>query len=205
MTARNCVKMLLLALVAKVMLVPTTALAKDALKPQFELPGGTLPADQPIENTQVETSEIPTLGQLLANGPFAFRREDNGDYRVMVEGNGRVSIVVAYENEAGWTDGDGQPVKVIFMYTWIGDMPEGATATPELLAALSELNHQRLIGRVCLNSNGLYYASTIWLKTADVETLVDELIVAHNAVVNFKQRLLPIVESMAAPAAPIAE
>ncbi|MBX3414659.1 MAG: hypothetical protein KF708_18370 [Pirellulales bacterium] len=132
------------------------------------------------ETAPAVTSSLPTLESLLAESGFAYRKIEDGSYRITVELSGTVSVVIAREVTMGWKDSAGNDVKLVYLYRWLGDLPQGEHRPEELLAAINQLNDVRYIGRVVVNDYGVYLCNTFFLRRADAESLTDEVYLTAN-------------------------
>ncbi|MBX3414654.1 MAG: hypothetical protein KF708_18345 [Pirellulales bacterium] len=137
----------------------------------------------------------PSLEQLLDAAGFAYSKQtfDDGNvaYRITVEANGEVSIVVASERTMGWKDSKGNDVKLVYIWTTITPVADGVELPASMLKRIAELNDQYLIGGVSAPKGGVYYCNSFWLRTADPEILADELVLAHNSRLSLRKELLP--------------
>lgn len=138
-------------------------------------------------------AEAKSLESLLNESNFAYKKMADGKYRVTVEAGGTISIVIAYETPL-WKDANNQDVKLIFLYRWIADMPEGFEVPNALYAKICEINDKRQLGRAMLNQYGIYYASDFWLRTADHLELEDEFIAAHFGAEFMAKELTPFLK-----------
>ena len=141
-----------------------------------------------------------SLEQLLDAAGFAYQKQtfDDGSvaYRITVESNGEVSIVVASERTMGWKDSKGNDVKLVYLYRWLADLPEGGHRPEEFLAAINQLNNQRYIGRVVVNEYGVYLCNTFFLRRADTESLSDEVYLAANDAVGCLEALGELIKKL---------
>lgn len=138
-----------------------------------------------------------SLEQLLDASGFAYAKQtfDDGSvaYRVTVESNGEVSVVVCSERTMGWKDSKGNDVKLVYLWTTITPVAEGVELPAQMLKRMGELNDQYLIGGVSAPKGGVYYCNSFWLRTADPEILGDELFLAHNSRLSLRKELLPFL------------
>jgi hypothetical protein len=136
-----------------------------------------------------------SLEQLLDAAGFAYAKQNFDDgsvaYRVTVESNGEVSVVVASERTMGWKDSKGNDVKLIYIWSTITPVAEGVELPAPMLKRMAEINDQYLIGGVSAPKGGVYYCNSFWLRTADPEILADELYLAHNSRISLRKELLP--------------
>ena len=136
-----------------------------------------------------------SLEQLLDAAGFAYQKQtfDDGSvaYRITVESNGEVSIVVASERTMGWKDSKGNDVKLVYIWSTIAPVAEGVELPAPMLKRIGELNDTYLIGGISAPKGGVYYCNSFWLRTADPEILADELFLAHNSRLSLRKELLP--------------
>lgn len=155
------------------------------------------PISSPGEETPpAVTSSQPSLETLLAESGFAYRKTEDGSYRITVELNGTVSVVIASEVAMGWKDSAGNEVKSVYLYRWMADLPEGGHRPEELLAAINQLNNQRYIGRLVVNEYGVYLCNTFFLRLADAESLTDEVYLAANDAVVAMEKLSELIKKL---------
>jgi len=151
----------------------------------------------PNDSAAPAASGGQSLEQLLDASGFAYSKQtfDDGSvaYRVTVEANGEVSVVVASERTMGWKDSKGNDVKLIYIWTTITPVAEGVELPAPMLKRIGELNDQYLIGGVSAPKGGVYYCNSFWLRTADPEILADELFLAHNSRIALRKELLPFM------------
>ena len=155
------------------------------------------PIEMPTEETTpVVTSSQPSLESLLAESGFAYRKMEDGSYRITVETTAGISVVIASEVTMGWKDSAGNDVKLVYLYRWLADLPEGGHRPEEFLAAINQLNNQRYIGRVVVNEYGVYLCNTFFLRRADTESLSDEVYLAANDAVGCLEALGELIKKL---------
>lgn len=146
----------------------------------------------PAQDASIQSPK--TLEGLLAQTPFMVKKQESGMYRIAVERDGGIVTVMAEEITMNWKDAAGNEVKRIMIYRWLSDTPEGFVANRPLLEKVVELNLGYNIGRIDQNKHGFFFSSGLWLRTADVETLSDEIYVAANTGANAIAVLQPLIE-----------
>jgi hypothetical protein len=123
-----------------------------------------------------------------------FKRQESGMLRIAVEVGDKTSIVMAEEITMGWKDSQGNDVKRIMIYRWLADTPEGFVANRPLLEKITALNLSYHVGRIDQNKNGFFFTSGQWLRTADVESLTDDIYLAANTGAEAAEALMPLIE-----------
>lgn len=139
-----------------------------------------------LTNPEAETEEqaapapagFTSLQALLDASGFAYRKMENDTYRITFELDGEVSIITAWEVTL-YNDTDGNPVKVVYIYSWLLDFPEGFQPPIAMYHAIREKNLNLTVGRILMNDYGLLFSSNFWLGTATLEVFYDELYLAH--------------------------
>lgn len=172
------------------------ALAVSAL---FSTAGAALVQAQPKNPNDSAAAPASSGGmsleQLLDAAGFAYQKQTFEDgnvaYRITVESNGEVSIVVASERTMGWKDSKGNDVKLVYIWSTITPVAEGVELPAPMLKRIGELNDQYLIGGISAPKGGVYYCNSFWLRTADPEILADELFLAHNSRLSLRKELMP--------------
>lgn len=134
-----------------------------------------------------------SLQALLDASGLAYRKMENDTYRITYEANGEVSIITAWEVTM-YNDNDGNPVKVIYLYSWLLDFPEGFQPPRELYHAVNEKNLDITVGQLLLNDYGMMFSNTFWLSSANLDVLYDELYLAHADREAFASMFRPFIE-----------
>lgn len=137
-----------------------------------------------------------SLEGLLKSGKLDFtKHKDNaGDvFKIPVEISGETTMVYARERTM-WQNKEGGAVKVIYLWCTVTPLPADFTPSAPLLKRMAELNDNFALGNVGLSKPAISYNASLWLSTADVQTLVDQLVVAHNTRVQLRKQLLPFVQ-----------
>lgn len=134
-----------------------------------------------------------SLEWLLDASGLAYRAMENDTYRITFEANGEVSIITAWEVTM-YNDNDGNPVKVIYLYSWLLDFPEGFQPPWELYHAVNQKNLKINVGQLLLNDYGMMFSNTFWLSSANLDILYDELYLAHADREAFASMFRPFVE-----------
>ncbi|MBX7166605.1 MAG: hypothetical protein K1X74_09690 [Pirellulales bacterium] len=140
------------------------------------------------------TSKAGSLQELLDQSAFAYKKMEDGRFRVTVESSGTVSVIIASDPSL-WKDNEGNDVRTVFIFRWIADLPEGFKPSAEFLSKIHEINDARYLGRCCINKYGIYYASDFWLRTADKLSLEDEFYAAHYGAEFMAKELKPFLQS----------
>ncbi len=153
--------------------------------------GLTNPAGSDAPAAPAATS-YTSLGELVEESGFAYRLTDNGHYRITVEWGGEVVVVEAYEHTF-YEDENGRPVKCIFMYGWIMDVPEGFQPSIALLQKINEINGSLYMGRVQLNEYGMYYSCCFWLDGTTLDTFLDHVSLTQGDIDWYTEQLAPFV------------
>lgn len=117
--------------------------------------------------------------------------EGEGEYKIPVTIDGETSLLVARENALGNKD----DLKVVHVYTSVMDLPKDFKIPPAMLRRIAEMNDSMLIGKVSIDekAQSVWFSSSFWLRTADQQTLMMELELAHWMRVNLRKELKPFV------------
>jgi len=164
----------------------------DSVQAQGKTPI-TAPSDsaaRPAANSQ------PTLESLLAASGFAYRQLDDGSYRITVELDGMVTVVTADEVTMNWQDAQGNDVKIVYLYSWVADLPQEGTRSLDLLTTINAMNNARYIGRVVVNDYGLYVCNSFFLQGSSAESLVQEVYLASNDSLIVLEKLGTIIRQL---------
>jgi hypothetical protein len=133
---------------------------------------------------------------LLKTGKLEFSKQtDNvGDlFKIPVEIKGETTMVYARERTM-WQTNEGASVKVIYLWCTVAPLTADVLPSAPLLKRMAELNDNFAIGNVSLSKTAISYNSSLWLSTADVRTLVDQLVVTHNTRLQLRKELLPFLQ-----------
>jgi hypothetical protein len=140
-----------------------------------------------------------TLKALLEETDFMYKALNAGGtkFRIAVESQDGVGMVVAEEIEMPWKNPDGTPVKIIYMYRWLVSVPEGFEPPPQLLAKLNDINVEYMVGKTLLNKYGMFRCNSIWLRSADAQSLADEVSLLHGDGLVLEKELKPFLSEAA--------
>lgn len=138
----------------------------------------TNPEGETEQQVEPAAAGFSSLEELLDASGLAYRKMENDTFRITYEADGEVSVITAWEVTM-YNDTNGNPVKVVYIYSWLLDFPEGFQPTVELYHAVREKNLDITVGRILMNDYGLLFSSDFWLTTATLDVLYDELYLAH--------------------------
>jgi hypothetical protein len=118
-----------------------------------------------------------------------YSRTADGQYRIPVEIGGEASVITVNEQTIMGDE------KVACLWCVIAPLPKEFRPSVAMLRRIAEMNCKMLIGNIgMLDKNGIFYDSSFWLRTADVELLRKQLFVAHACRLNFRKELLPYMQ-----------
>lgn len=130
-------------------------------------------ADAPAAHA---ANAIPALEDMIKANELPYTKLENGTYKIVVQIDEQAMTVFAKEYSLGKTD----DLKIIYLYGLVVSMPKGATPSAAMTKKMVELNDQLLVGKISLNENTVIYSSSFWLKNANSDTLLNELILAFR-------------------------
>lgn len=188
------------AAVAAVVVFAFQGFAQD--NPQSQSATETKPAENAAQAAP-SAGSVPTLASLLTDAGFAFSQPDKSvpTYRVTVEANNEVSIVIARERDANWNGPDGKPVKYAQLYSNISPTYEmDVEPSAKLLRTIAEETDNNIFvscsiytdqqtGKWTIYSNGYFF-----LRGSDKQEASDYLYLVHNGTIAAKKKFLPLVE-----------
>ncbi len=143
---------------------------------------------------QTAMAQGNSLTGLLDEAGFDYIERD-GIYKVILEGDERTVTVVCGE-ETMWEDDNGNPVKVVWLWTTILAVQEGFRHPPALLRRVANINDTMKPGNLSVNENNgnVYYNSAFWLDSATPQIMVDELLLAYFRQPELRKELAPYAE-----------
>jgi len=132
------------------------------------------------------------IESLLKASEMMYTKDKDGSFNVMVSIEGDASLVVVSETGFG-TEAN---MKLVYLWSLIKEVPKGYHHPPALLKKIAELNDQFVVGKVSVNAETghVFYNSSFWLRTADAEVVVNELVLAHVLRQQAKKDLLPFFQ-----------
>lgn len=154
----------------------------------------TNPEDEAADTASPEIAiGFGSLEDLLNASGLAYRKMENDTYRITYEANGEVSVITAWEITM-YTDNDGNPVKVVYLYSWLLDFPDGFQPSIELYHAVAQKNLNLNVGQLMMNDYGMMFSNSFWLNSATLNEFDDELFLAHVDREAFASMFRPFVE-----------
>ena len=73
-------------------------------------------------------------------------------------------------------------------------LPEGFKPPLAMLRRIAQLNDGMVIGNVGLGDGPINYSSSFWLRTADKEVLIAQLLLTHKFRLELRKELLPYLQ-----------
>lgn len=133
-----------------------------------------------------------SLESLLKESGLDYVKTKDGDCKVLVS-VGEQSIMV-YAKEVSLDAKE--KYKLIYMYSLVVEVPTGFKHPQAMLKKIAEINDGLLVGKLGVNANdgNVWYSSSLWLRTADTESLISELIQALINVPDFRKEIKPFVK-----------
>ena len=134
-----------------------------------------------------------TLESVLKESGLAYSKNESV-FRVYIENEGETTGVTMREVGIG----DSPDLKLIYMFATVLQMPKGTKAPAPLVKRLAQINNNLFVGKLSLEEGaeggGVYYNSSLWLKTATGETLSTELFLSHFVRLQFAKELAPFMK-----------
>lgn len=140
-----------------------------------------------------EQPQVCKLEMLLEEAGFRYTKDDDGRYYVTIEVDGEASVVTLYEQEMGWKDDAGNPVKLIFGFRKVVGFPEGYEPSISLCRKVFELNDGKYFGQLLLNEYGIFMVGSMWEKSATAEDVWTLIVLFHNDGEANEKELKPFV------------
>lgn len=160
------------------------------------LAASRLPATKGQEKAQEKSESSAGTGgksleALLKEAGLDYNRTADGQhYRIAVVYNGEPSVITAWEANLA----PGPQYKVARLGCIVATLPKEFRPSVAMLRRIAELNDNMIIGNIGMDKDGIYYGSSFWLRTADVQLLKDQLTVAHFTRLNLRKELLPYMK-----------
>jgi hypothetical protein len=155
------------------------------------------PPQQPSEKP-APTGASKSLEDLLKETSFTYTKMKDGVFKVAVENDGEVSLIVLQERTPPWKARDGSPVKYVALFTQITPrIPKDQKLPAAMLMRLAELNDGFDFGNLGLNvseQQAVFYNAAFFLRNADSEVLTDYLVVTHYSRLRARKELLPFLQ-----------
>ena len=128
-----------------------------------------------------------SLEGLLKEGGLDYIRTTDGQfYRIPVEIGGEASMVIGREYLMG-------DEKVARLGCIVATLPKEFRPSVAMLRRIAEMNGNIIIGNIGMDKDGIYYSSSLWLRTADVQLLKNQLALAHFGA-DLRKELLPYTQ-----------
>ena len=129
-----------------------------------------------------------SLEGLLKEGGLGYIRTTDGQfYRIPVEISGEASMVIGREFPM-WDE------KVARLVCIVATLPKEFRPSVAMLRRIAEMNGNIIVGNIGMDKDGIYYSSSFWLRTADVQLLKNQLVLAHFTRLNLRKELLPYTQ-----------
>jgi hypothetical protein len=109
---------------------------------------------------------------LLKQADISYTITKGGHFKIPFTINEETTLVTAHVAKLG-------DYQLVYLYCVVRNLPDGRSASPELLRKIAELNDRMLVGKLSINGSNVMYNSSFWLASATVDVLVSELMVAH--------------------------
>jgi len=116
-----------------------------------------------------------------------YSRTADGQYRIPVEIGGEASVITVRERFMG-------DEKVAYLYCVIAPLPKEFRPSVAMLRRIAEMNSNIIIGNIGMDKHAIYYDSSFWLRTADVQLLKNQLALAHFSRLGLRKELLPFMQ-----------
>jgi len=116
-----------------------------------------------------------------------YSRTADGQYRIPVEIGGEASVITVREHSMG-------DEKVAYLWCVIAPLPKEFRPSVAMLRRIAEMNSNIIIGNIGMDKQAIYYDSSFWLRTADVQLLKNQLQIAHFLRLGLRKELLPYMQ-----------
>ncbi len=130
-----------------------------------------------------------TLKALLKKSKLEYTTVDEGVYKVYITINGETSAI--FLTTGNFYEGAKADIAHIILLVPVISFPKNYQHPPSLLMKICTINSELNFGRLAINesSGDVLYISSFWLKTATTEILSNELTLAHEYRLKFKEIL----------------
>jgi len=116
-----------------------------------------------------------------------YSRTADGQYRIPLEFGGEASVITVKEHSMG-------DEKVAYLWCVVAPLPQEFRRSVAMLRRIAEMNSNIIIGNIGMDKHAIYYDSSFWLRTADVQLLKNQLALAHFSRLGLRKELLPYTQ-----------
>ncbi len=116
-----------------------------------------------------------------------YSRTADGQYRIPVEIGGEASVITVREHSMG-------DEKVAYFWCVVAPLPKEFRPSVVMLRRIAEMNSNIIIGNIGMDKHAIYYDSSFWLRTADVQLLKNQLALAHFSRLGIRKEFLPYMQ-----------
>ena len=133
-----------------------------------------------------------TLESLLKEAGFDYTKTKEGTCKIFVTAGEQSAMVYADEVALG----EKKDTKLIYLYCLAVEVPSGFKHPIGMLKKIAEINDGLMVGKLGISpdTGGVWYSSSLWLRTADADTLTSELALALFSVPEYRKELKPFVK-----------